>query len=68
MKIKFLSEEALQDLRANFETYKTHYYKKDDAWFDAYFQKEGHLIESKSNLKKRFLTMMKIIWSVIMKT
>lgn len=52
MKIKFLSEEALQDLRANFETYKTHYYKKDDAWFDAYFQKEGHLIESKIEFEK----------------
>lgn len=52
MKIKFLSEEALQDLRANFETYKTHYYKKDDPWFDAYFQKEGHLIESKVEFEK----------------
>ena len=52
MKIKFLSEDALQDLRVNFETYKTHYYKKDDAWFDAYFREEGRLIESKIEFEK----------------
>jgi len=52
MKIKFLSEDTLQDLRVNFETYKTHYYKKDDAWFDAYFREEGRLIESKIAFEK----------------
>ncbi|WP_240758353.1 DUF6339 family protein [Lysinibacillus sp. SGAir0095] len=52
MKIKFLSEDTLQDLRVNFETYKTNYYKKDDAWFDAYFKEEGRLIESKIEFEK----------------
>lgn len=52
MKIKFLSEDTLQDLRANFETYKTHYYKKDDEWFDEYFKEEGRLIESKIDFEK----------------
>ena len=52
MKMKFLSEDTLQDLRVNFETYKTHYYKKDDAWLDAYFREEGRLIESKIEFEK----------------
>nr|WP_232337103.1 DUF6339 family protein [Lysinibacillus timonensis] len=52
MKIKFLSEDALQDLRVNFESYKEHYYKRDDAWFDAYFSEEGRLIESKIEFEK----------------
>ncbi|HWJ78238.1 MAG TPA: DUF6339 family protein [Niallia sp.] len=47
MKIKFLSEDTLQDLRVNFDTYKTHYYKKEDAWFDTYFKEEGRIIDSK---------------------
>lgn len=52
MKIKFLSEDALQDLRVNFESYKEHYYKRDDAWFDEYFSQEGRLIESKIEFEK----------------
>lgn len=52
MKIKFLSEDTLQDLRVNFETYKSHYYEKDDAWFDAYFKEAGRLIESKIEFEK----------------
>lgn len=52
MKIKFLSEDTLQDLRVNFETYKEHYFKKDDAWFDAYFSEEGRVLESNIDFKK----------------
>ncbi|MFY3791084.1 DUF6339 family protein [Ureibacillus sp. MALMAid1270] len=57
MKIKFLSEDALQDLRVNFETYKEHYYKRDDAWFDEYFGQEGRLLESKIEFEKPELHM-----------
>ncbi|MDM5332130.1 DUF6339 family protein [Ureibacillus composti] len=52
MKLKFLSEDTLQDLRANFESYKEHYYKKDDAWFDKYFSQEGRLFESNIEFEK----------------
>ncbi|MGE7666650.1 DUF6339 family protein [Ureibacillus composti] len=52
MKLKFLSEDTLQDLRANFESYKEHYYKKDDAWFDEYFSQEGRLFESNIEFEK----------------
>lgn len=45
MKIKFLAEDALQDLRANFESYKEHYFAKDEEWFKQYFS-EGAVIES----------------------
>lgn len=52
MKIKFLSEDTLQDLRVNFETYKTHYYNQDDEWFNTYFQEEGRLVESRIEFEK----------------
>lgn len=47
MKIKFLSEDALQDLRANFDSYKEYYFNQDEQWFQSYFAKEGATIESK---------------------
>ena len=47
MKIKFLSEDALQDLRANFDSYKERYFNQDEQWFQCYFAKEGTTIESK---------------------
>lgn len=47
MKITFLSEDALQDLRANFDAYKDYYFKKDVAWFQSYFAKDGATLESK---------------------
>lgn len=46
MKIKFLSEDALQDLRANFESYKEYYFKQDESWFQSYFNKDGAVLES----------------------
>ena len=57
MKIKFLSEDTLQDLRVNFDSYKEHYYKRDDAWFEEYFSGEGRLIESKIEFEKPTLDM-----------
>lgn len=47
MKLKFISDDTLMDLRTNFEAYKEHYYTKDNDWFNHYFQEEGRVIESK---------------------
>jgi hypothetical protein len=52
MKLKFLSDETLIDLRTNFDSYKEHYYNKDDQWFDAYFNEVGRVIESKIEINK----------------
>lgn len=46
MRLKFISDEALIDLRANFDTYKDYYYNQDDEWFHDYFSKEGRVLES----------------------
>ncbi|MFC0300532.1 DUF6339 family protein [Virgibacillus soli] len=47
MKLTFLSDETLQDLRTNYEEYKEHYYTKDDAWFNDYLSLNGRVLESK---------------------
>lgn len=47
MKLKFLSDETLMDLRTNYETYKSHYYNKDHEWFEQYFNEEGRVLESR---------------------
>jgi hypothetical protein len=47
MKIKFLSEETLLDLRTNYSSYKSHYYKNNKDWFIEYFNEEGRVLESK---------------------
>lgn len=47
MKLKFISDETLMDLRTNFDAYKEHYYAKNNQWFDSYFAKEGRVLESK---------------------
>lgn len=47
MKLKFIADETLMDLRTNYEAYKEYYYTKDDEWFDSYFQQPGRVIESK---------------------
>lgn len=47
MKLKFISDDTLMDLRTNYEAYKEHYYSKDDDWFNRYFKEEGRVIESK---------------------
>ncbi|MFD1609665.1 DUF6339 family protein [Oceanobacillus luteolus] len=52
MKLRFLSEETLIDLRTNLEAYKEHYYNRDDEWFDDYFNQKGKVIESKIDFKK----------------
>ncbi|WP_244322170.1 DUF6339 family protein [Bacillus luti] len=46
MKLQFISEDTLQDLRMNFNDYKGVYYQKDDTWFREYFSHEGRVIES----------------------
>lgn len=46
MKLQFLSEETLLDLRTNYGAYKEYYYTRDDEWFTRYFQEEGRLITS----------------------
>lgn len=46
MKLKFISDECLMDLRSNFDAYKSHYYNQDHQWFEGYFSEEGRLIES----------------------
>nr|WP_263327086.1 DUF6339 family protein [Neobacillus sp. Marseille-Q6967] len=47
MKLSFISDETLMDLRTNYDSYKEHYYTKDNDWFDLYFREEGRVIESK---------------------
>lgn len=47
MKLSFISDETLMDLRTNYESYKEYYHTKDNDWFDRYFSEEGRVIESK---------------------
>ncbi len=47
MKLQFISEETLADLRNNFEDYKQYYYNRDDDWFNQYFSEPGRVLESK---------------------
>ena len=47
MKLRFLADETLMDLRTNYETYKEHYYHKDHDWFDQYCNEDGRVLESK---------------------
>ncbi|GGA80162.1 DUF6339 family protein [Ornithinibacillus halotolerans] len=47
MKLKFLADETLMDLRTNFPTYKEHYFNRDNEWFDRYFQENNGILESK---------------------
>ena len=46
MKLKFISEDALLDLKNNFDAYKQHYYEKDSQWFEDYLINSGQVIES----------------------
>lgn len=46
MRLKYISEETLADLRTNYEAYQSYYYKADDVWFDNYFKEEGKVLES----------------------
>ena len=47
MKVQFLSEDALQDLRINFENNLPQYYHLNDDWFENYLKEPGRLLESK---------------------
>lgn len=57
MKLKFITDETLMDLRTNYEAYKEHYYNKDDEWFEHYFSKEGRVLESKIDFEMPELNM-----------
>ena len=46
MKLKFISDEALIDLRSNFKVYGKHYLNWEKEWFDQYFMEEGRVVES----------------------
>ncbi|WP_235848392.1 DUF6339 family protein [Litchfieldia alkalitelluris] len=46
MKLKFISDETLTDLRTNYEEYKTYYHNQDHTWFDNYFKEKGRVFES----------------------
>lgn len=46
MKLEFISETTLQDLRVNNGAYLTHYYNRDEEWFNNYFSVEGRVLKS----------------------
>ncbi|WP_227521477.1 DUF6339 family protein [Bacillus alkalisoli] len=46
MKLKFISDETLLDLRGNYEAYKEHYYNENHQWFNDYLKEEGKVLES----------------------
>lgn len=46
MKLTFISDQTLIDLRTNYEEYKTYYYEADNEWFDHYFKEDGRVLES----------------------
>jgi hypothetical protein len=46
MKLSFISENTLQDLRINNNAYLQYYYSEDMEWFERYFQEEGKVLRS----------------------
>lgn len=46
MKLKYISEETLADLRTNYKAYQAYYYNADIQWFDKYFNEEGRVLTS----------------------
>lgn len=46
MRLKFLSEDTLQDLKLNLDAYITRYYTRDNSWFDEYLSKNDAVLES----------------------
>jgi hypothetical protein len=55
MKLHFISDETLLDLRTNYEAYKTNYYNRNEEWFEGYFKEEGKLLESSIPFEKPLL-------------
>lgn len=47
MKLNYISDEKLMDLRTNFDSYKEHYFNKDNEWFDKYLKLNDGILESK---------------------
>ncbi|MFV8829535.1 DUF6339 family protein [Alkalihalobacterium sp. APHAB7] len=46
MKLQFISDETLMDLRSNYDAHKDHYYTKNNEWFNDYFKENGRILES----------------------
>ncbi|PFU22981.1 hypothetical protein COK80_25880 [Bacillus anthracis] len=46
MKIQYVTEDALQDLLAEHDTYKVHYLSRNEDWFKSYFMQEGIVLDS----------------------
>lgn len=44
MIIQYVSQGALDDLKANFESYKVHYVNQEKSWFEQYFKEKHGLI------------------------
>jgi hypothetical protein len=55
LKLQFISDETLVDLRTNYEAYRSNYYEKNNEWFDSYFKKEGRVLESSIEFEKPVL-------------
>lgn len=51
MKLSFISENCLQDLKVNNKAYLKKYYNKDSFWFDAYFKEESRLLDTNIEFK-----------------
>jgi Family of unknown function (DUF6339) len=47
MKLTFISEGTLRDLKINNKAFLKHYYKKDEEWFTKYFNNQGKTLTSK---------------------
>ncbi|MDQ0429423.1 hypothetical protein QOZ98_002251 [Planomicrobium stackebrandtii] len=46
MRLTFVSEKTLQDLKVNSKAYLKKYYSGDGKWFDTYFSEEGKVLET----------------------
>jgi hypothetical protein len=57
LKLLFITDETLMDLRTNYDAYKTNYYKADHNWFDEYFKEEGRVLESSISFEMPILNM-----------
>lgn len=51
MRLMYLDEKAIDDLKINFSTYKNHFTDESNEWFVNYFNEKGWLHESKIQCK-----------------
>lgn len=57
MRLKYLSQEAIDDIKINFNKYKRHFNDASNEWFIKQFEKEGWIHESKIECKEIRLNM-----------